>query len=76
MRGSVEKGQGGRHRKLLGPLHDNHMMIMDAHLHTTNENSEAIHNKGGVKVGECHHRREVFQGREVDGFVQGRLKHP
>ena len=76
MRGGVKKRQGGHHCKLLEPLHDSHITFVDIHLHTTNESTEAIRNKGGVKVGECRHRCKVFQGGEVDGFVQGSLEHP
>ena len=72
MRGSVEKAQGGYRRKPLQPLDNHHPTITD--VDTADEDIETVGDEGGVEVG--GHRDQwlkVFQGRQVNTFVQGCL---
>ena len=69
----TEKTHGGHCRKLLRSVRDHHLATPD--IDTATEDTRTSCNEGRVKLGE-RHRDKVFQCRQVDGLVQGRLEQP
>ena len=64
----VEATQGGRCHELVEPLSGCRSLTV-VELDATKENIETNYSKGGVKVGR-HHRCEIIQGRQTNGFIQ------
>ena len=67
----TEKTHGGHCRELLRFVCDHHLATPD--IDAASEDTETSCNEGGVELGE-RHRDKIFQCRQADGFVQGRLE--
>lgn len=70
----AEEALGGHCRKLFQPLHNRHLLIVD--MDASNEDVKAMYDESGIEGGKFWYHREVFQGREVNGFIQRRLEGP
>jgi hypothetical protein len=63
-----------RRCELFQPLHNYHPTISNVDAH--GEYVETIENESGIKTSEVRHRYKVLEGRQMNGFVQGRLEDP
>jgi len=70
----TEETSGRYRRKLLHPLYNHRLVIPETD--TPSEHIETIRDEDRVKAVEFRHCQEVFQGRQVDGFVQGCVERP
>ena len=70
----AEESIGRRRCEMFQPLQNRHLAIAD--IDTPPKYVETVHNESGVKLAKDWHRREVFEGRQMNGCVQGCLKDP